>query len=158
MVKLLLRQYAETIDALRLTGVVRTKNNPVADYAEWLVARALGLELVPKSATGHDAIGPDGRRYEVKARRITRDNGSRQLSAIRKLDEEHFDWLVGVLFERDFSVLRAAKIPRKVVCAHVTFSAHTNASKFLLRDQVWMCDGVEDVTDAVRAAADSAET
>lgn len=155
MVKLLLRQYAETIDALRLTGVVRSKNNPVADYAEWLVAHALGLTLVAKSSKGHDAVDADGRRYEVKARRVTGDNGSRQLSAIRRLDECHFDWLVGVLFAKDFSVMRAAKIPRSVVCEHVTLSKHTNASKFILRDQVWSLAGVEDLTDVIRAAADA---
>jgi hypothetical protein len=30
---------------LRARSEIRTQNNPVADYAEWLVSKKLGLEL-----------------------------------------------------------------------------------------------------------------
>lgn len=40
-----LRDYADILNSLNSAGVVRTYNNPVGDYAEWLVSKKLGLEL-----------------------------------------------------------------------------------------------------------------
>ena len=62
-------------------GVVRTKNNPVGDYAEWLVTTTFGLALAGKSSAGFDATDDDGTTYQIKARRVTPDNPSRQLGA-----------------------------------------------------------------------------
>ena len=152
-VRELLQEYVNVLDALAETEAIRSKNNPVADYAEWLVAKALGFELVAKSMKGHDAVDPEGRRYEVKARRLTASNGSRQLSAIRSLADRHFDALVGVLFDHDFNVHRAAMIPWTVVDELSSHSGHTNDAKFILRDSVWDVQGVVDVTDKLRAVA-----
>ncbi len=54
-------------------------------------------------------------RYQIKGRRITRDNPSRQLSALRDLAKDNFDFLAGVLFAEDFGVIRAAIIPRAII-------------------------------------------
>lgn len=146
----LLKQYADSIDELRNTGVIRSKNNPLADYSEWICAQALGLTLCRKSTKGHDAVDVHGAKYEIKARRLTSDNGSRQLSALRSLDGNHFDYLVGVLFSRDFTVKRGALIPWNIVYELATFKPHTNAWILQLRDQVWQADGVIDVTPQLR--------
>ncbi|HDW2598736.1 TPA: hypothetical protein RLU61_004450 [Escherichia coli] len=37
----LLSLHSEILTQLRSRGVIRTKNNPVGDYAEWLVSNAL---------------------------------------------------------------------------------------------------------------------
>jgi hypothetical protein len=145
----LLGLHARAVRELRRRGVIRSSNNPVGDYAEFLVARALGLQLTPKSTTGHDATAPDGLRYEVKARRITGAVGSRQLSAIRKLDEQHFDVLVGVLFDEDYGVHRACVIPHGTVLECASFQKHTNAWILHLRDEVWSLPGVVDATEQV---------
>jgi hypothetical protein len=79
----LLVMYGRVLDILRLRGITRSTNNPVADYAEGLCARALNLKLADKSTAGYDATDPTGYKIEIKARRITKENGSRQLSAIR---------------------------------------------------------------------------
>ena len=141
--------YAGVLDELRTRGVTRSANNPVADYAENLVAQALDLELAPKSTRGHDAVGRDGVRYEIKSRRITSHNGSRQLSAIRGLDEQHFRFLAGVLFRADFSVQRACLVPHKVVVTRSTYREHTNACVLHLRDEIWDLAGVTDITDSL---------
>ena len=62
----LLQLQASVIDELKARGVVRTKNNPLGDYTEWLVAKALGLELATNSAAGYDATDADGVRYQIK--------------------------------------------------------------------------------------------
>lgn len=152
----LLLLFANVLSELRDRGVIRSTNNPVADYSEWLVARALGLELVAPSVKGYDAISPDGARYQVKGRRQTPENASRQLSAIRgfELEDIHpFDYLVGVLYNRDFTVMKAAQIPVAIVRQQAKPTPHVNGWRFLLRDAIWTLPGVIDVTEPVRAAA-----
>src|SRR5687767_8236881 len=96
----LLTVYARIVDVLIVKGVVRSSNNPVADYSEYLTARAFGLTLVANANIGYDAISLDDMRYQVKGRRLTSRNKSRQLGFIRGLDkdEDPFDLLVGILF------------------------------------------------------------
>lgn len=149
--------YAELLEELARRGIVRSANNPVADYGEYLVARALALRLTDKSTTGHDAVAPDGTRYEVKSRRVTAANGSRQLGIIRNLEHRHFDFLAGVLFAADFSVLRACLIPIATLSAGgvATRDGHQNGWTVHLRDGVWARHEVRDITAALRAAAES---
>jgi hypothetical protein len=134
----------------RSRGIVRTSNGPGADVAEGLVAKALSLTLNTSSTAGYDGIDPQGQKIEVKCRRLTRHNNSRQLSAIRNLEKAHFDFLAGVLFNEDFSVMRAALIPSQVVKDHAVFVKHTNAWKFVLRNSIWTLPGVEDITERLQ--------
>lgn len=146
----LLSLYCTLLDELRKRGIVRSTNNPVADYAERLISSALNLQLEMKSTTGFDATDNEGNRYEIKARRLTLHNKSRQLSAIRGLDKNHFNYLAGVLFAEDFSVQRACLIPISVVQRLSVYRQHVNAWILHLRDPVWEVDGVKDITDKVR--------
>ena len=147
----LLKLYTELMTELRSQGIVRTSNGPGADVAEGLVAKALSLTLNAASTAGYDGIDPNGRKIEVKCRRLTRHNDSRQLSAIRNLESAHFDLLAGVLFNEDFSVMKAALIPFQVVKDQSVFVKHTNGWKFVLRDSIWALPGVEDITDQLKA-------
>ena len=147
----LLKLYTELMTELRSRGIVRTSNGPGADVAEGLVAKALSLTLNAASTAGYDGIDPSGRKIEVKCRRLTRHNDSRQLSAIRNLESAHFDFLAGVLFNEDFSVMKAALIPFQVVKDHTVFVKHTNGWKFVLRDSIWTLPGVEDITGRLKA-------
>lgn len=146
----LLKLYTELMAELRAREIVRSSNGPGADVAEGLVAKALSLTLNIASTAGYDGIDPHGHKIEVKCRRLTRHNKSRQLSAIRDLESAHFDFLAGVLFNEDFSVLRAALIPFLVVKDHAAFVKHTNGWKFVLRDSIWLLPGVEDITERLQ--------
>ncbi len=146
----LLKLYTELMAELRTRGIVRTSNGPGADVAEGLVAKAFSLTLNSSSTAGYDGIDPQGRKIEVKCRRLTRFNNSRQLSAIRGLEKAHFDFLAGVLFNEDFSVMKAALIPYDVVKEHAVFVRHTNGWKFVLRDSIWALPGVEDITERLK--------
>lgn len=135
---------------LRRRKIVRTNNAPAGDYAELLFATAFNWSLSSNSASGHDAVDGENKRYQIKCRRITAQNPSRQLSALRRLDGKPFDYLAAVLFGAHFEVTRAAIIPHEVVLAHSTFTPHVNAHRFLLRDSVWEIAGVRDVTQAIK--------
>lgn len=143
----LLALYARVVDALRATGATRTSNSPVADYTEHLVCAALGLERSPNSKAGYDAVCPKGLRYQIKGRRVSPKNPSTELSAIRRLDDELFDILVGVIYRPDFTVDYAAQIPRSVIAARARFKSHTNAHCFLLTRGVLSDPLVVDITD-----------
>ncbi len=148
----LLKLFARVMEELRQRKVVRSSNNPVADYAESLVCQALKLELAPRSTKGYDAIDQEGRKYEIKGRRPTRHQNSRQLSVIRGLDEKHFDYLAAVLFKEDFSIDKGCLVPHDAVRRGASYRKHVNGWILHLRDSVWDEPEVIDITNKLRNA------
>ena len=148
----LLRLYGDLLRELVRRGVCRSKNNPVADIAETLVSRALHLRLMEKSTKGYDAVDELGKRYEIKARRLTPDNPSRMLSVLRDCEGKHFEYLAGILFRQDFSVQRACLIPLDVVLAKAPFRKHVNGRILELKNELWDESGVIDITTQVASA------
>lgn len=142
----LLVLHSELVDELRVRGITRSSNNPTGDLAEYLFCRAFGWKQADNSQANVDAIGSDGTRYQIKGRRLTRFNKSRQLSAIRDMAGSRFDFLSGVLFNEDYTVMRAALIPHAEALKRATYVKHTNSHRFLLRDDIWNAPGVRDVT------------
>lgn len=149
----LLALHATTLDELRARKIVRSANAPGGDYAELLFTRAFGWTRTENSAAGYDATDWSGRRYQIKSRRLSSANGSRQLSALRRLPDQHFDYLAAVLFEKDYKASKAAIIPHETVVALARFQQHTNSWVFLCDDAVWQLSGVADVTQQLRHAA-----
>ncbi len=149
----LLALHGRILEELRARGVTRTSNNPTGDLAEYLFCNAFGWRQEGNSKANIDAVCPQGIRYQIKGRRITQHNGSRQLSAIRDLKGAHFEFLAGVIFNEDYTVLRAAIIPPEVVSEHAKFVERTNSHRFLLREEIWDAPGVQDVTEDLRAVA-----
>ena len=123
----LLSLHSEILTQLRSRGVIRTKNNPVGDYAEWLVSKALGMTLLSNSSAGADAIDTDGKKVQIKARRVTSDNPSRQLSALRNYEAADFDYLIAVIFDETYNILDAYKIPQELIRDYARHSDHVNA-------------------------------
>jgi hypothetical protein len=81
-------------------------------------------------------------RYQVKSRRLTKGNQSRQLGALRGMERKGFEFLVGILFAEDFTPIRGAVIPWEVIKERSTYRPHTNSWVFHLRDEVWSLPGV----------------
>jgi hypothetical protein len=67
----LLALRAAVDEELRRRGATRSLRDPLGDWAETLVARAVCGTLA-KEGAGHDVVGPDGTKYQVKARRRPR--------------------------------------------------------------------------------------
>lgn len=146
----LLALHAEILRELRHRKLIRGTNNPVADIAEYLVAKALNLDLEPKSTTGYDAIDQQKNRFEIKGRRVTRENKSRQLGFIRGLDQGHFTHLAGVLFTEDYEILRACVVPIAVVKEEAKYNKHVNGWRLVLRDEIWNRPEVRDITTELK--------
>jgi hypothetical protein len=146
----LLGLHSDIITELCERGVLRSVNNPVADYAEFLVTKALSLRPAPKSAKGFDAIDSRGRKYEIKARRVTRISHPTRFSAIRKLEEQHFDFLVAVLFDERFKVSRARVLPRASVAKRAFWQAHVNGWILPIDDDLWKSADGMDIASKLR--------
>lgn len=141
----LLQLHSSIIEELKKRGVVRTKNNPVGDYTEWLVARSLNLELANNSAAGFDAIDTNGTKIQIKGRRITPDNKSRQLSAIRNLELKDFDQLAAIIFDENYRILDAVLMPHEVIADYASYRSHTNAYILHLRGKILSDPRVQDI-------------
>lgn len=147
----LLATHSAVLDELRHRNVIRSNNNPTGDYAEWLVSTKLGLTLEINSAKGFDATDSQGLRYQIKGRRVTPENKSTQLGVIRNLDGKDFDFLVAVIFDANWQVRYAAKIPHQTVPLLATYRPHVNGHTMYLRPAVFDNPNVEDVSHELRS-------
>jgi len=130
----LLQLHGKILIELRARGVVRSTNNPLGDYTEWLVASRLSLKLLGNSNVGHDAVCEQGVRYQIKGRRLTAANTSTQLSTIRNLLEKDFDFLIAIVFNADYQILHALKIPHEAVVEHARYYDHVKGHNLHVRD------------------------
>lgn len=149
----LLMLHSDIMEELRNRGVVRSANNPTGDLAEYIFCKAFKTwERAPNSKAGFDATCKrTKKKYQIKARRVTSRNKSRQLSAIRELDNRHFDFLAAIIFNERYEVAKAIIVPHCSICTRCTYVEHTNSHKLLLHDDVWKLRGAKDVTKKLKA-------
>jgi hypothetical protein len=147
----LLQHYSRILDELRARKVVRTSNSPIGDYAEWLIANQLGLTLVTNSTSGHDAVDALGVKFQIKGRRLTSRNQSRQLSAIRNLESHDFDYLIAVLFNEKVEIQQVVKIPHEIIGKYARYSEHVHAHILVLQQNILNDPMAEDITEAFRS-------
>ncbi len=146
----LLAMFSRIMAELKQRGVVRTYNNPVADYCESLAAFALGLQLEGNSHKGYDAIDSAGVKYQIKGRLIHAPHSLNQLSVIRNLDAHEFDFLIAVLLDPNFSVLEAYKIPHSLVAKYSRYSEHQHGDILRLKGQIVEDPGIERIGNRLR--------
>jgi hypothetical protein len=133
---------------LRNRGVVRSSNAPTGDYAEWLVQQITRGKLAPPSQKSWDVRTASGSLVQVKARALTPENGSRQLSPIRSWD---FNELAVVLFDDSFQVLRVAFIKCDLAKQHGVWREYVRGWILVGRDEL-LDLGVDRTGDAQRFA------
>jgi hypothetical protein len=146
------RLYRRILSELRRRGVLRTGNPPVGEYAEWLVVRATGgLLAANPSQSSWDVEAPDGELLQVKSRFVTSPTnaGERQLSPFRSWE---FDAAVIVLFDDEFTVWRAAKVPRSVVEGASADNPYVGGRRVFATNG--LLDRGEDWTGLLKAAAE----
>jgi hypothetical protein len=144
--------YRAILAELKSRGVIRTENAPVGDYAEYLVATALGGKLAPNSEKSWDVLAKDGEKLQVKARVVSDppEPGQLQLSPFRSFD---FDSAVIVLLAAtDYSVSRASKLPRGMVEAAASYREHVNGRILFARKEIMDHANATDLTATLRAA------
>lgn len=140
----LLRLHSDVISELQRRDIVRTQNNPIGDYTEWLVCKCLDLQIEGNSRAGFDATDSAGLRYQIKGRRSADKNI--QFSAIRNLEQDHFDCVIAVAFNPDYTIRFAVKLTPTSVGQLATYRQHVNAHILILTDNHVGAEGVEDIT------------
>ena len=142
--------YRAILSELKSRGVIRTENAPVGDYAEYLVATALGGQLAPNSEKSWDVLGNDGEKLQVKARVVSEpaEPGQLQLSPFRSFG---FDSAVIVLLSAaDYAVSRASKVPRHVVESSAIYREHVNGKVLFARPEIMGHPDALDLTAVLR--------
>ncbi len=141
----LLKEHAAVTKELRKHRI----RHPVADYAEILVCQRLGLKQQPRSNKGVDAVDEAGTRFQIKARRPT-DSSPPQLGIIRDLESHASDYFVAVIFEEDFDVRGAWRIPHRTVSRYASFSDRQNGHRLTLTKGLMQDRSIEEVTDRLK--------
>lgn len=144
--------YQAILTELKARGVIRTQNAPAGDYAEYLVASALGGKLAPNAEKSWDVLGNDGEKLQVKARVVSEpaEPGQLQLSPFRSFD---FDSAIIVLLSStDYTVVQASKVPRDVVESSAVYRQHVNGKVLFARPEIMGHPQATDLTAALRAA------
>jgi hypothetical protein len=121
----LLGRYAAILRELRDRGIVRTRNAPLGDYAEYLAAKVYGGELAANSVKSYDLLATDGRRVQVKARTVGSDTRAGAVfSVFRSFD---FDVAVLITFDSSTYALRwAREVPAVDLETAGRHSSHVN--------------------------------
>lgn len=132
----LLRDQFEILEELKKKGIIRTRNSPIADYAEWLVCKKMDMCLMKSSTKGLDAIDKNGKKYQIKTRHLISPSSSRQLGVIRNLGGKEFDRLIAVLFDKEFNIKEAYEIPAKIIGKYARYSKHQNGHILILRGMI----------------------
>jgi hypothetical protein len=143
----LLQLHAQVIEELQARDIVRTQNNPVGDYTEWLVCKCLNLQMESNSKAGFDAVDATGKRYQIKGRRES--GRSVQFSVIRNLHDDPFDFVVAIAFNSDYSIRFAVRLTHESVGRLATFRQHVNGHILNLTDSHVGTDGVEDIKETL---------
>jgi len=139
---------------LRDRGVLRTRNRPAGDYAEYLIWKEFGGNLAPNSQRDWDVKTDDGERIQVKgcALPVGSPPSSADFSAMRGFD---FDLLILVVFrEPNYLVEEAWRAPIGIVRQAAKHSDYLNASHVRLTKQFRAIEGVESIAEQLRATAE----
>jgi hypothetical protein len=122
-----IRCYSASRQGLTQRGILRSERSLQGDYAEWLVAELLGLQLAPSGVQkGYDAIDVRGSKYQVKSR-VVKSLLERTSFDFRSLDA-NFDHLACVFLSPLLDVLGILRVPYAAVCDHA--STNRNSCRF----------------------------
>jgi len=145
----LLGRYGAILQELQDRGVVRTRNAPLGDYAEYLAAQVYGGELAANSVKSYDLLAADGRRVQVKARTVGPDTRAGAVFSVFR----SFDFDIAVLITFDsatYALRRAREVPAADIEPAGRHSDHVNGR--LIRITAGLRLGV-DVTSRFRAVS-----
>lgn len=128
-----LGKWADAMSELQRRDIIRSANSPVADWAEQLASRRLGLKLVKQAMAAYDAVDGNDLKVQIKGRRITKQNPSTQLGTMRGLEKGGFDYLVAVVFGERMQLRAMWKLPIELVRDHARFQKHVNGHRLMLQ-------------------------
>jgi hypothetical protein len=148
----LLRLSARIVTELNSRGVVRSRNPPAGDLAEYLVAKAYrGVLAAPNVKSWDVSVGD--RKLQVKCRLVDQDDGrSQSFSPFRSWDFGACVFMVLDCYTYD--VIRAVEIPMATVQTLARETSWVKGHRLSVGQIVRPVKGSRDVTDLIRQALD----
>jgi hypothetical protein len=136
-----IRCYTSARRGLTTLGILRSERTLQGDYAEWLIARLLNLELATSGVHPiYDATDETGKTYQIKARVVRHLKQSTSFD-FRDLTKE-FDYLVCVFLEEEsLDLLGVLRVPYNVVREH----ERVGGNRFAWNRQAQQDDRIERV-------------
>jgi hypothetical protein len=148
----LLRLSARVVTELKSRGVVRSRNAPAGDLAEYLVAKAFHGELAAASGKSWDVQAGD-RKLQVKCRLV--DPDSRRYESFSPFRSWAFDACIFITLDcHTYDVVLAVEIPVAIVKAIAQETRWVNGHRVSVRQVAGPIEGARDVTDLIRDALD----
>ena len=140
--KAMLKAYVAILGELKEREITQSQNAPTGGLAEHIFQKTFNWTLAANSEKGYDAKDDDGKRYQIKAKRVN----SRDFD-FRSFD---FDFFAVILFTHDYEIDGAVLIPKSIVKRKTNVVKHTNVHRFRLSNEIWDMENVQDVTNKLR--------
>jgi hypothetical protein len=151
-VRELLRLSARIVTELISRDVVRSRNAPAGDLAEYLVAKAYHGQLAKASAKSWDVQAGD-RKLQVKCRLV--DPDSRRYESFSAFRSWEFNACVFMTLDcHTYDVVRAVEIPMATVQALARETSWVKAHVISVGQIAGSVQGARDVTDLIRRTLD----
>ena len=148
----LLRLSARIVTELNTRGVMRSRNAPVGDVAEYLVARAFHGSLAEPSVKSWD-VRAGNRNLQVKCRLVDRE--SRRSESFSPFRSWEFDACVFLVLDcQTYDVFRAVEVPTAAVKAVARETPWVKGHRVSVSQIAVPIEGARDVTDLIRRALD----
>jgi hypothetical protein len=148
----LLRLSARVVTELKTRGVVRSRNAPAGDLAEYLVFRAYQGELAAPSGKSWD-VQAGTHKLQVKCRLVDPDDRRSQTFSLFRSWE--FNACVFVVFDcYTYDIIRAVEIPMETVKNLARESSWVKAHRISVSQIIGSVKGARDVTDLISSALD----
>jgi hypothetical protein len=148
----LLRLSAGIVTELNRRRVVRSRNPPAGDLAEFLVAKAFHGELTAPSFKSWDVQAGD-RKLQVKCRLVEKD--SRRYESFSPFRSWEFDACVFLTLDcYTYDVIQAIEIPMKTVKSIARETAWVRGHRISVRQIASPVEGSRDITELIRIALD----
>ena len=148
----MLRLSARIVTELNNRSVLRSRNAPAGDLAEYLVSKALDGQLADPAVKSWDVRAGD-RKLQVKCRLI--DQGHQRSETFSPFRSWEFDACIFIVLDcHTYDVLRAVEIPMAAVKAVAQESAWVKGHRVSVRQIAGRIEGARDITDLIRRALD----
>jgi hypothetical protein len=149
-VRELLRLSAAIVTELNHRSVLRSRNAPAGDLAEYLVAKAYHGELAAPAVKSWDVQAAE-RKLQVKCRLVA--PGTRRTESFSPFRSWEFDACVFVALDcYTYDVVKAVEIPMATVKAIARETAWVKGHRVSVSQIAGQVQGARDVTDLIRRA------
>jgi hypothetical protein len=146
----LLRLSAVIVTELNSRGVVRSRNAPAGDLAEYLVAKAYQGKLAGPSVKSWDVQAGD-QKLQVKCRLV--EPGTRRYESFSPFRSWDFDACVFIALDcYTYDVVQAVEVPAAAVKAIARETAWVKGYRVSVRQLAGSIAGARDVTYLIRQA------